>query len=344
VAASHPVVFQNVHSGHGNAARLHERIAGGLAARGLGVDFFVRGDGESLHGAIVSAATRAAECGAPLVAVGGDGTVNLVARAALEHGLALGIVPTGTYNFVARSHGVPETLDGALDLIASGTAHPIRIGRLNERRFLVNASIGLYARLLSERETLTRRLGRRRAVAMLAAALSALRSHRPLELSIRHHGVTRRAVATTFIVGNNAFQLELVGVADVPADGVDELAAVLLHPVGRATLLAMILRGQRGEVRATPELESFLFDTMDIDVPRRRARRISVALDGEIVRETLPLAFSVEPRPLLLLRPPRADELAGGLSGAPSGEAPGRATIGAASGGTAGRTAGGDAT
>ena len=302
------MLFHNPGSGQADAPRLREAIVRGLEARRVGHAFFVPRDGESLHGTIVRAAAAAADLDAPLVAVGGDGTVNLVARAALEQALTLGVIPSGTYNFVARSHGVPEALDEALDLLVHGTAHPIRVARLNGRRFLVNASIGLYARLLSERETFSRRLGRRRTVATLAAAASALRSHRPLELAIRHRGEERRTTATTFIVGNNPFQLELVGVRDVPTDGVDELTAVLLHPVGRTTLLAMILRGRRGEVHETRELESFLFESMDIDVPRRRARRVTVALDGEIVRETLPLSLSVERRPLRLLRPARSDE------------------------------------
>ena len=301
------VLFHNTGSGRGDAVRRRADIVRGLHDRGIEPVVAVPRDGESLHGAVLGAAVDAARRGVPLVAVGGDGTVNVVARTALEHDLTLGVVPTGTYNFVARAHGVPESLDDALDLLADGTTpRPIRVARLNERRFLVNASIGLYARLLSEREAYTRRFGRRRAVATLAAAAVALRSHRPLELAIRHRGAERRTTATTFIIGNNPLQLELVGVPDVPADGVDELAAVLLHPVGRVTLLAMILRGIRGEVHATPELESYLFETMDIDVPRRRAGRITVALDGEIVRETLPLRLSVEPRPLRLICPLRA--------------------------------------
>jgi len=308
VSSPAPVIFQNANSGSRDAEALRERVIRGMRDRGVEPEMSVRIEGESLHGAVVAAAARAARRGAPLVAIGGDGTVNLVARAALEQGLTLGLIPAGTYNFVARAHGVPESLGEALDLLVQGSARPIRVARLNERRFLVNASIGLYARLLSDREIYSRRLGRRRLVATLAAAVSALRTHRPLGLLIRHQGHEHRTEATTFIVGNNPLQLELVGVRDVPADGAAELAALLLHPVGRATLLAMIARGHRGEVDTTRELESFLFESMDIDVPQRRARRISVAIDGEIVRETLPLSVSVEPRPLRMLRPPRADE------------------------------------
>ena len=97
-----------------------------------------------------------------------------------------------------------------LDEIGEDKGLVDRVARLNGRGFLVNASIGLYARLLSERESFTRRFGRNRAVATLAAAASALRSHRTFELLLRERGTERRTSATTLIVGTNALQLELV--------------------------------------------------------------------------------------------------------------------------------------
>lgn len=294
--------MQNVASGHEDAIHVRERLLDGLKAAGVVAEFVSRADNQPLRQVFENAATRARELGATLVAIGGDGTVNLAACAAIEHDLPLGLIPAGTYNFVARAHGIPEDTDAALELLLGGRARATRVAHLNGRPFLVNASIGLYAKLLSERETFTRRLGRRRAVASLAATVSALRRYRPLELAINQRGHERRLEASTFIVGNNSLQLELVGVAAVPGRTNRELSAVILHPVDRTTLLAMIWRGWRGEVAETRELETYLFETLQVDVPRRRARRITVAVDGEIVRETLPLTISTD-MALRLVRP-----------------------------------------
>ena len=299
---------QNDRSGHGDARELRERIVADMRAHDVVADFVTPGDEEPIRTAVGRAARRALDTASTLVAVGGDGTINLAAAAAIEHALPLGIVPAGTFNFVARGHGIPEESEAALALLLDGEPRPTRTARLNERPFLVNASIGLYARLLQERETFKHRFGRSRAVASLAATFSALRPYHPMELTIRQGTRERRTEAATFIVGNNRLQLELVGVADRPHPGAHELSALLLHPVGHVTLLAMIWRGWRGEVAETRELESFLFERMEVDVPRRRARRITVATDGEIVRETLPLVFSIEKRPLMLIRPPRIAE------------------------------------
>jgi len=288
------VLVQNPGSGNDDPEFLGEHVRQRLLAAGKNCEVIEHRDGESIVERVAIAARMATSINGALVAIGGDGTVNLAADAAMRNDLPLGIVPTGTYNFVARAHGVPQDVDAAVSFLLQGRAQPTRVGRLNGRPFLVNASIGLYARLLSDRETFSRHLGRRRAVASLAATVGALRRHRPLDLTLDLRGVARRLTATTFIVGNNRLQLERVGVADLPTTDAPELSAVILHPAARTTLLAMIWRGLLGEVAETRELETFLFEKLQVDVPRRRARRITVALDGERVRETLPLKFSLD--------------------------------------------------
>jgi diacylglycerol kinase family enzyme len=45
--------------------------------------------------------------GGVIVAAGGDGTINAVARAVLGSGCAFGVIPQGTFNYFAREHGIP---------------------------------------------------------------------------------------------------------------------------------------------------------------------------------------------------------------------------------------------
>ncbi len=72
-------------------------------------------------------------------AVGGDGTVNEVAKGMLHSNIPLGIIPVGSGNGLARHLGIPMDVDGALQLINLDRTMPIDTFTVNER-FSINVS------------------------------------------------------------------------------------------------------------------------------------------------------------------------------------------------------------
>ena len=169
------------------------------------------------RGDIVQLADRAAEAARDsaglLVAAGGDGTINAVAAAALRAGVPMGVVPMGTFNYFSREQGLALDAEAAvlqlLEALRAGELRPVQVGFVNDRVFLVNASVGLYPRLLAEREQATRKLGRSRAVAMAAAVWSMLRpsARRRWRVVVRTRQGTemqeQEHEVTTLFVGNN---------------------------------------------------------------------------------------------------------------------------------------------
>jgi diacylglycerol kinase (ATP) len=92
--------------------------------------------------------TRAAADHTELViAAGGDGTIHAVAKGLIGTQSALGIIPTGTMNDLARSLSIPETIEAACEVIAQGETHKIDVGDANGQAFFEVAGIGLEARL-----------------------------------------------------------------------------------------------------------------------------------------------------------------------------------------------------
>jgi YegS/Rv2252/BmrU family lipid kinase len=77
-----------------------------------------------------------------VVAVGGDGTVNEVARGLLNTGTSLGIVPKGSGNGLARTCGIPLQVPAALEVIKNGYSKLIDAGTANDELFLSNAGTG----------------------------------------------------------------------------------------------------------------------------------------------------------------------------------------------------------
>src|SRR5690349_15470304 len=58
------------------------------------------------------------------VAVGGDGTVNLVGRSLIGKDVALGIIPQGSGNGLSKDLKIPQDTEAALDVIAGFNVHP----------------------------------------------------------------------------------------------------------------------------------------------------------------------------------------------------------------------------
>jgi diacylglycerol kinase (ATP) len=74
---------------------------------------------------------------------GGDGTVHFAARAAAGTGCALGILPVGTGNDVARAIGVPSDLHGAAEIAVRGELRRIDLGLTAGKTFCCVLGVGL---------------------------------------------------------------------------------------------------------------------------------------------------------------------------------------------------------
>ncbi|MHB8259367.1 MAG: diacylglycerol/lipid kinase family protein [Bacteroidia bacterium] len=82
-----------------------------------------------------------------VVAVGGDGTVNAVAKNLLNTGITLGIIPRGSGNGLARSLGIPQNTIKAIKRIETGTIRTIDSGIINDKPFFCAAGIGFDAHI-----------------------------------------------------------------------------------------------------------------------------------------------------------------------------------------------------
>ena len=241
---------------------------------------------------------------AAVLAVGGDGTINTVASVVLGGRGVLGLVPRGTFNYVARTHGIPLEPAAALRLLLEGRPHAVQAGQLNGRPFLVNASLGLYPELLQDREAFKQRYGRTRLVALGAALRSMLRVHPRLALRVQADGQDARPMkVSTLFVGNNALQLQALGLPEAELAGRSALAALALRAFRPGELLWLALRGALGRLGEAPDLTHFACQTLTVRPLLPLQRRLKVALDGEVLRLPPPLVFAVDARPLWLIKP-----------------------------------------
>jgi len=108
------------------------------------------------HATDLARAALADGC-AVVAAVGGDGTVNEVAHALVGTPAALGLVPLGSGNGLARDLGVPLRTTDALEVLLHGRPRMIDVGYANDRPFFCTMGTGFDADLVQRFNQCTRR-------------------------------------------------------------------------------------------------------------------------------------------------------------------------------------------
>jgi diacylglycerol kinase family enzyme len=117
-----------------------------------------------------------------VLAFGGDGTVNEIAQALVHTEVALGIVPAGTTNVMARSVGMPDEVEAACASLAArinaGTSRRINVGSIGDRYFLFGAGMGLDAEVIRAVEERPEKKRRQRHLFFLQQAVATALRHR----------------------------------------------------------------------------------------------------------------------------------------------------------------------
>lgn len=236
-----------------------------------------------------------------IIAAGGDGTVHHVLQAVVNTEARLAVLPLGTYNHFARDLGIPLAWRDALAVALGGQSRQIDTGRVNDRFFVNNLSIGLYPELVARREERGRDYPRWKA--RLYAFYTTLRKYPHVTLAVEaehRHEIVRTHL---FMVSNNPYELERFGI-EAPRSSFTEgrLSVYWLPHASRWRLMKMGARYAAGRVRTIPGFRSFR--TVRMRVQSARAH-LKVGIDGEVFELPTPLIVTAVPQSLLV-RVPRA--------------------------------------
>jgi len=290
-------ILANTGAGRKAAARM-EHLMEPFRAAGLAPELrLIR------NGAALSAEARRARDGgfATVIAAGGDGTICTVASALSGSGVTLGIVPMGTFNFFARSLGLPNEPEAAIEALLQAEVQEVAAGEVNGQLFLNNASLGLYPALLEKREAAYAKWGRSRLAAYWSAIRTLITYDRPSRLRVTIDGRTDHLRSPMVFVAQNAYQLEQYGLADgVELIRQGKLAIYIAPELRRWQLLGFAVKMA---LRTARPYRDFTLESGEEMVIETRARRRTIARDGERQKMRAPFRFRFLPGALRVLVP-----------------------------------------
>ncbi len=258
---------------------------------------------------LLASAARAVATGPDaLIVVGGDGMVNLGTNLVAGTKVALGIVPSGTGNDMARGLGIPfDNTEAAIEALAEALQRPPRVidaarihytdetGAASMRWFACVLSAGFDAIVNERANGMTRPKGASRYLIALALELARLK---PIPYRLVLDGVVIETTGALISVGNN---VSLGGGMKVTPDAlVDDglLDVLVVQALSRTSFLRVFPRVFTGTHLTDPR------------VAVHRAKKIRIESDGVVAYADgerialLPIDIEVVPNALRALAAP----------------------------------------
>lgn len=228
-----------------------------------------------------------------VVAVGGDGTVGMVAKLIAGSNVPLGIIPGGSANGMAKELEIPETPAEALEIIETGIIKCCDAIRVNENKLCLHLSdIGLNAQLIKYFDE-----GKLRGIAGYAkVVLKTLWRRRKMIVRIqtKEKSFSREAfmvvVANASKYGTGAV-INPDGLLD---DGLFEV--VIVRKLALSELLKMVFRPQPFNPR---KIEIYHATTLEI----KTNKKMHFQVDGEYMGKMNHITASILPAHINFILP-----------------------------------------
>lgn len=234
-----------------------------------------------------------------VVAVGGDGTVNEVARAIVHSRTALGIIPCGSGNGLARHLLMPLSVRKSIEVINACEIHSLDFGTINDHPFFCTCGMGFDA-LISQRFAESNRRG------LIGYAENILKSgltYRPLTYEIIDGGATRMrafliSIANASQYGSGAYIAPQASMSDGLLD------VIIMQPFDLIEVPQISIEMFNKTLDRNPRIKTFRTKELHI----RRSEEGVIHCDGDPIIEGKELHVKIHERGVNIIINPFADK------------------------------------
>jgi diacylglycerol kinase (ATP) len=234
-----------------------------------------------------------------VIGCGGDGTLNEVVQGLVGSATALGIIPMGTANVLARDVGIPLDPVRAAEALLTGRVRVVDVGRAGDRAFIMMAGIGLDADVVQEVEqTSGRPLRWLKAPRLFWGTVRRFFTYQGTRMRLALDDQRERGRVMMVVVGNIRSYAGLFQITH-EADWDDGLLDVVVFYSGGfwvkiGNLISVLRRRHRYR-------QGIAYHRVR-QVRVWAARPVPVQADGDLVGAT-PMTFTIEPRALRVVLP-----------------------------------------
>jgi diacylglycerol kinase family enzyme len=290
-----PVILNPI-AGGGRLLGGRGRLGAVASASGFKLDFWIAED--AAH--TVALAQAAAEEERPLVlAFGGDGTYNAIAKALLGSATAMGVLPGGTTSVLAYEFGVPRPARRSVEALLRGEDRLMRVGRTDKGDIiLLMLSTGPDAMVLERLRPSFKKLGGRAGVALQAVVEAAVGGSLP---RVRVASGAAKGEVGWVIVGKS----RSYGSKFHATPGSDpfraDLEVVALRSSRRRAVISFLCGIPSGRHVARNDVVREIVDRVRLE-PAVSKDAVPYQIDGDVVG-TLPVEITIHPEALLVRLP-----------------------------------------
>lgn len=244
-----------------------------------------------------------------IVFVGGDGLLHeglngVMAAAEGTHPFPcrLGLVPAGTGNDFAKALFIPVDVKEAFQVLRTGTALPVDIGRVNDRYFINSLSFGMDAVINETADRYKKTLTFiPKPIGYLAAAVKEVCSGiRDFDMLVEHEGGHYRGKAALLAItnGHSYGAVFMINPSASVTDGVLDIC--IIEPVGTLRALYYLYRSTRGTHVVLPGVTLLRFSS---SVTVSSASDLPCEMDGEVVSPGREFSVQIIPAALPFITP-----------------------------------------
>lgn len=270
-----------------------------LRAAGLDIGAVLDGDASDIADLMRHAASLPVDA---VVTAGGDGTIAAAAEALTGSGVALGPLPLGTMNLLAKDLGIPIDLDLAIAALGDAEMVAIDVGEVNGAKFLCNSMLGVPARLAERRERNRANMGVIGWWKHVLASLKAMYRYPAMRIGLDVGTGSQTIRSKAIVVANNAYDEGFGQVLTRSRLDRGELSLYATRRLSIWPLLRLSTRMALGRWTHDADLETH--SVRELTVSSRR-KLLRVMNDGETRLMPPPLRYRVLPQALMVLRPRR---------------------------------------